>query len=66
MSDGDQRPTQQWGIASSAGSSLVGPVILGVLLDTQLGWTPWATLTGIFVGLLGCVAILIRMTKRSE
>ena len=65
MDGGDRPPMQQWALASQAGSALVGPVVLGVVLDTQLGWTPWATLSGIGVGLVGSLAILLRMTNRS-
>lgn len=66
MNGGDSPPGQQWAMAGQAGTSLVGPVVLGVVLDSQLGWTPWGTLTGIGLGLVGCMAVLIRMKKRSE
>lgn len=65
--NGDDRPSMQgWAIASQISSALVGPVVLGVLLDYQLGWTPWATLVGIGLGLFGCMFVLIRMKNRSE
>ena len=65
--DSDDRPRMQgWAIASQITSALVGPVVLGVLLDSQLGWIPWATLSGIGLGLFGCMFVLIRMKNRSE
>jgi hypothetical protein len=62
---GDGPPAQQWAVAAQASSALVGPVVLGVLLDWQLGWTPVGTLSGIGVGLVLLMTLLIRMVKRS-
>ena len=66
MSDegGSPPPIQGWVFASQITSSLVGPVLLGVLLDWQLGWRPWGTLAGIGVGLLGTLSVLIHLQRR--
>ena len=66
MNGDDQPPNQGWAIASQVSSSLIGPVILGVVLDSQLGWTPWATIIGIVLGLAGCMTLLIRLANRRE
>lgn len=64
--DGGDRPAiQGWAFASQIISSLVGPVLLGVLLDWQLGWAPWGTLAGIGLGLLGMLGVLVVLQKRS-
>jgi F0F1-type ATP synthase assembly protein I len=65
MSGGDQPPAPPWVNAAQAGSALVAPVLLGVILDWQFDWKPWATLIGIAVGLIGSVSILIQAAKRS-
>ncbi len=65
MSGGEKPPTPPWVYAAQAGSTLVAPVVLGIILDWQLGWMPWATLAGIGVGLLGSIAILLQAAKRS-
>lgn len=63
--NGDEQPQMKgWAIASQISSSLIGPVILGVVLDSELGWTPWATLSGIALGLVGCMFLLIRLSNR--
>jgi len=66
MDGGERPPPGPMAVASSAGTSLVGPVVLGLLLDVQLGWTPWATLTGILLGLFGCLSVLWLMSNRRD
>ena len=66
MSGGEEPPFSQWAVAAQASSSLLGPVGLGLLLDTQFGWSPWATVTGVIVGFVGCLTLLIRMAKRGD
>ena len=63
--DDDRLPLSGWAVASATSSSLIGPVILGILLDTWLDWKPWATIAGVLLGLLGCLALLIRMNRQS-
>ena len=65
MNGGDGPSMKGWAFASQISSSLVGPVVLGVLLDSEFGWAPWATLAGIGLGLFGCMFFLIRMKNRS-
>lgn len=66
MADGDTPSPPPWTNAMQAGSALVGPVVLGIVLDSQFGWMPWATLIGIGVGLLASVTILLQAAKRSR
>ncbi len=64
--EGEKRPPlPQWGMAASAGSTLVGCVIGGIFLDMEFGWSPWATLAGIGLGLISCISILMLAAKRS-
>ncbi len=58
MAGGGEPPFSQWAIAAQASSSLIGPVIIGLVLDSQLGWTPWATLSGVVVGFVGCISLV--------
>ena len=62
---GDLPPIQGWVFASQITSSLVGPVLIGLLLDWQLGWRPWGTLAGIGLGLLCMLTVLIVLQRRS-
>jgi hypothetical protein len=62
----DGSPSSMLGVGAQVSSALVGPVVLGVILDWQLGWRPYGTLAGIGLGLIGMMAFLIRMAKRSR
>jgi hypothetical protein len=63
---GDDGASSLIGIGAQASSALVGPVLLGIILDWQLGWTPYATLAGIGLGMFGMMSLLIRFMKRSR
>jgi formate-dependent nitrite reductase membrane component NrfD len=41
------------------GMEMVAPLVIGLILDDQLGWTPWATVCGAAFGLVGGLAHLI-------
>jgi F0F1-type ATP synthase assembly protein I len=55
-----------WMLAATAGSSLIGTVVAGLLLDVQFGWAPWGTLAGLVIGLVSCVSVLLKAAKRSQ
>ena len=48
---------------SQIGLELVAPVVLGVVLDNQFGWTPWGVIVGAILGLVGGFAHLISMLQ---
>ena len=60
---GDDGASSLLGIGAQASSALVGPVVLGIILDWQLGWTPYATLSGIGLGMFGMMSLLIRFIE---
>jgi F0F1-type ATP synthase assembly protein I len=66
MDDGDRSTARQVGLASQVGGSLIGPVLVGLILDVQFGWEPWGTLAGVLLGLVSCLMLLIRMSNRSK
>ena len=49
---------------SQVGLEMVAPIGLGVALDHYLGWTPWATVVGAVVGLVGGIAHLLVLVNR--
>ena len=51
------------GKLSTASGTLTGPIIVGALLDWQLGWTPWGILGGLTFGFIGCMAYLLQQAK---
>jgi len=66
MPGDDQVPLSGWAVASVVSSSLIGPVIAGVLIDSATGSKPWGTVVGVLLGLVGCLAMLIRMQNRNQ
>ncbi|MCS6976955.1 MAG: AtpZ/AtpI family protein [Gemmatales bacterium] len=48
------------------GLEMAAPIGLGVFLDLRWGTTPWLTVTGAVVGLVGGLAHLIAMLNREE
>jgi F0F1-type ATP synthase assembly protein I len=48
------------------GLEMVAPIILGVVLDTYLNWSPWGVVVGATVGLIGGMAHLIQLANRAN
>jgi F0F1-type ATP synthase assembly protein I len=63
MPSDDLPPLSGWAVASTVSTSLIGPVVLGILLDVSFGWTPWGTIVGVLFGLFSCLALLIRLQR---
>jgi F0F1-type ATP synthase assembly protein I len=51
---------------SQVGLEMVGPILLGVVLDYYLGWSPWGVLVGAVLGLTGGLFHLIQLTANDE
>jgi len=51
---------------STTGIEMVAPIALGAYLDSAFGWSPWATVTGAVVGLVGGLTHMLIMLKRRE
>jgi F0F1-type ATP synthase assembly protein I len=47
---------------SQVGLEMVAPIILGLVLDHYLGWSPWGVIVGAVVGLIGGLAHLIQLS----
>ncbi|HWJ02611.1 MAG TPA: AtpZ/AtpI family protein [Verrucomicrobiae bacterium] len=69
----DNKITRYLALGSSIGTSLVVPVVLGILagryLDGRYGTEPWFSLAGVLLGLaMGVISIvhIIRLIMRSE
>ena len=48
------------------GLEMVAPVILGLVLDHYLGWSPWGVVAGAGLGLFGGLFHLARVLNRNE
>ncbi len=51
---------------SQVALEMVVPVVLGVLLDRYLNWTPWGMIFGAVLGLFGGLMHLITLVSRHD
>ncbi|OAI53168.1 hypothetical protein AYO44_16245 [Planctomycetaceae bacterium SCGC AG-212-F19] len=51
---------------AQVGLEMVAPIVVGVLVDTYLGWTPWGVVVGTIVGFVGGLAHLLLMLKQFD
>lgn len=55
---------------AQVGTEMVVPTVVGLILDLNLGWTPWALIIGTILGMAGglyhMMAILKQLNKRDE
>lgn len=51
---------------AQVGMEMVAPIVIGLLLDTYLGWTPWGVVVGTVVGFVGGLAHLLVMLKKFD
>lgn len=68
MSQGQPSPKEfgYYLALAQVGTEMVFPVVVGVVVDGYLGWTPWALLTGAVVGFVGGMAHLLILVNRQE
>ena len=59
----DAKDRQLWTVAYSASGVLTGPVVVGLLIDWMAGTLPWFAIAGVFVGMAGLFAVLLRLTQ---
>ncbi len=51
---------------AEVGLEMVAPLVLGVFLDYQYGWKPWATIGGFVLGMVGGFFHLLVMLQKHE
>ena len=51
---------------SQVGVEMVAPMLLGLVLDSYLGWKPWATLLGGAIGFVGGLAHLVVLANSAN
>jgi F0F1-type ATP synthase assembly protein I len=63
----DSQDSKDFGQAfalSQVGMEMVGPMLIGLALDSYLGWKPWATVIGGVLGFVGGLSHLIVLANR--
>lgn len=51
---------------AQTGLEMVAPIVVGVLLDSKFGWSPWGAAVGAVVGLAGGLTHMVLMVNRRE
>ena len=59
----DPKKMAQYLALSQVGLEMVAPIILGLVLDYYLNWSPWGVLVGAVLGLIGGIAHLVQLTS---
>jgi len=60
----DPRQMGTYMLLAQVGLEMVAPLVLGLILDDRLGWTPWATVAGALLGLVGGVGHMVVILQR--
>ena len=48
------------------GMEMVAPMVVGLILDDRLGWTPWGTVCGAVFGFVGGFVHLVAILNRPK
>jgi F0F1-type ATP synthase assembly protein I len=51
---------------SQVGFEMVGPIVLGLVLDRWFGWAPWGVVSGAVLGLCGGLIHLTRILGQED
>ncbi len=51
---------------AQVGIEMVVPIVVGLVLDSYLNWTPWGVIVGAAVGLVGGLWHLVVMLNRID
>ena len=51
---------------AQTGLEMVAPIGLGLLLDSYLGWRPWATVAGAALGLIVGIGHMVYLVNRHQ
>jgi F0F1-type ATP synthase assembly protein I len=60
----DPKDVGRYFALAMVGLEMVAPVVIGLLLDRNLGWSPWGVIVGAIVGLVGGLYHLIILANR--
>jgi F0F1-type ATP synthase assembly protein I len=51
---------------SQVGMMMVVPIVIGLLLDSYLGWSPWGVVGGAVLGLTTGLVQLVRLSNQQD
>lgn len=61
--NGPSKGSRRAYLGSQLAADLIGPTVIGVVLDWQFGWKPWGTLAGLGLGLMALTYHLILLAR---
>jgi F0F1-type ATP synthase assembly protein I len=59
----DQKQLARYLAMSQVGAEMVGPIVVGLVVDYYFNCSPWGVLVGAVLGLVGGLAHLIQLSK---
>ena len=62
----DRKEMERYVALSQIGLEMVAPIVVGLLLDYYLGWTPWALVAGAILGLVGAFVHLVHLLNKLD
>jgi F0F1-type ATP synthase assembly protein I len=62
----DRKDMERYVALSQIGLEMVAPIVIGLLLDHYLGWTPWALVAGAVLGLVGGFMHLVHLLNKMD
>jgi len=63
---GDPRDVRRYMTLSQVGLEMVAPIVLGLVLDHYLGWSPWCVIVGAVLGLSGGLVHLVAVLNKED
>ncbi len=62
----DRKDMGRYVALSQIGLEMVAPIVIGLLVDYYLGWTPWALVAGAVLGLVGGFVHLVHLLNKMD
>ena len=62
----DRKDMGRYVALSQVGLEMVVPIVVGLVVDHYLKWTPWATIAGAVLGLCGGLVHLVHMLGKMD
>ncbi len=62
----DRKEMGRYLALSQIGLEMVVPIVVGLVVDHYLGWTPWASVAGAVLGMCGGLVHLVHLLNKMD
>jgi F0F1-type ATP synthase assembly protein I len=62
----DRKEMGRYVALGQIGLEMVVPIVAGLLIDSYLGWQPWALIAGAVLGLVGGLVHLVHLLNKMD